>query len=122
MDYYTKEHDRILGLIPSKKKYALSGSEISLITGYSSRKVRRLINDLRNEFPIVAKEADKGGYWLAESKEDIKDFINMQQNRMNGYQRTINAMANHLKADDGLKTWSYGDKKKSANRPKQALQ
>lgn len=63
----------------------------------SFRLLKRLITSLREDYPIVSKETNGGGYWIAENESDILNFINMITARRNGYDETIKKMNKHLK-------------------------
>lgn len=60
------------------------------------RHLKQIITALREDYPIVAKETDGGGYWLAESEDDIVAYIQMIERRKNGYVNTINIMNRFL--------------------------
>lgn len=87
--------ERIKTLIPKEKKNAVTLGTLCSLTGLKARVVKDLITELRLEHPIVAKETDGGGYWFAESEQDITDFISMIKRRRDGYECTISIMQNH---------------------------
>ena len=64
------------------------------------RQIQKVLFELRKTYPIVAKETDGGGYWLAQNEEDVIQYITMMQNRVNGYNETIKLMNNFI-ADYG---------------------
>jgi len=76
----------------ASKLYPIKLSKLKDNVGLSSRETKRIISDLRNDYPIVAKEVEGGGYWLAEDEADIVDFIQMIERRRDGYQNTLHKM------------------------------
>lgn len=62
----------------------------------SRRVLQKVLVTLREDYPIVAKETEDGGYWIAEDEADIIAFIQMMTRRKNGYENTITLMNNFL--------------------------
>lgn len=89
----------ILNLIPSAKEGAITLSDIASYTGFSYREIKAVISELRKSYPICSKETKGGGYWIAESEQDVVDFIQMIERRKAGYQATIDTMKTHLTDD-----------------------
>lgn len=87
----------LLNLIPNEKERAITGRELTALTGIKLRQLKILITELRMDYPICSKETEGGGYWMAESDEDIKEFIKMISRRRDGYNRTIEVMKNHIR-------------------------
>ena len=86
----------VLELIPDKRAEAIQSKELQALTGLPLRKLKEVITELRKTYPICSKETDGGGYWIAESESDIREFITMIAKRRNGYTKTINRMRRHL--------------------------
>lgn len=63
----------------------------------SFRILKQIITKLRNDFPIVSKETNGGGYWIATSDDEILAFTNMINARKCGYDETINKMLKFIK-------------------------
>lgn len=63
----------------------------------SFRLLKKLITSLRDDYAIVSKETNGGGYWIAKNETDVLNFINMITARRNGYDETIKKMNKHLK-------------------------
>ena len=78
------------------KSYPIKGKELCNSLNLPFRIIKELIVSLREEYPIVAKETDGGGYWIAESESDIVNYINMIEARKKGYEQTIDTMKTHL--------------------------
>lgn len=97
-----KNHSRedykeiILSLIPQTREEAIPGSELSRLTHLTSRAVKGLITALRVEHPICSKETEGGGYWMAESEQDIIEFVKMIERRRNAHNKTIEIMSHHI--------------------------
>lgn len=96
---YMKE--RLLNLIPKEKEMAITSRELTSLTGIKLRQLKILITELRMEYPICSKETEGGGYWMAESDKDIKEFIKMISRRRDGYNKTIRVMQNHIGEEVG---------------------
>ena len=88
--------DIVLEKIPAKKAEAIQSKELQALTGLPLRRLKEVITELRKEYPICSKEIDGGGYWIAENKDDIREFIMMIAKRRDGYNKTINRMQRHL--------------------------
>jgi len=97
-----KNHSReeykeiILSLIPQMREEAIPGPELSRLTCLTLRAVKCLITELRVEYPICAKETEGGGYWMAESEQDILEFVKMIERRRAAYSKTIEVMSHHI--------------------------
>ena len=86
----------VLEKIPNKKVEAIKSRELQALTGLSFRRLKEVITELRKTHPICSKETEGGGYWIAENKSDIREFIMMIARRRDGYTQTINRMQRHL--------------------------
>jgi len=84
----------------ASKSKPIKLSKLNDNVGLSARETKRIISDLRNDYPIVAKETEGGGYWIAESNDDIIEFIQMITRRRDGYDDTIQKM-NLFLVDNG---------------------
>lgn len=93
--------ERLLNLIPDEKERAITGRELTSLTGIKLRQLKVLITELRMEYPICSKETEGGGYWMAETNEDIKEFVKMISRRRDGYNKTIEVMQNHIGEEVG---------------------
>ena len=97
-----KNHSRedykeiILSLIPQTREEAIPGPELNRLTHLTSRVVKGLITELRVEYPICSKETEGGGYWMAESEQDIIEFVKMIERRRNAHNKTIEVMSHHI--------------------------
>ena len=63
--------------------------------GMSARLIKESITRLREDYPICSKETRGGGYWIAETVDELNEFIYMIERRRNGYDATIKTMAKH---------------------------
>jgi DNA-binding IscR family transcriptional regulator len=88
--------DTVLAAIPTSKEKAITSSELKNLFGISFRELKMIITILREKYPIVSKETDGGGYWLATIDEDIYDFIAMIARRRDGYNNTISTMQKYI--------------------------
>lgn len=70
--------------------------QIRYYTGWSYRKIKQIITELRMFIPVCSKETGDGGYWIASSAAEVKAFVVMIKNRRDGYDRTITRMENHI--------------------------
>ena len=89
-------NERILNLIPDSKDNAITGKELMSFTGLTFRQIKEIIAELRMLHPICSRETNGGGYWIAETDEDIKGFVSMISRRRDGYKKTIAVMENHI--------------------------
>ena len=89
-------NERILNLIPDSKDNAITGKELMSFTGLTFRQIKEIIAELRMLHPICSRETNGGGYWIAETDEDIKGFVSMISRRRDGYNKTIAVMENHI--------------------------
>lgn len=83
-------------IVNASKAKPIKGNQICFELGLPFRVVKQLISSLREEYPIVSKETDGGGYWLAEDNNDIIKFIQMINARRSGYDETIIKMQKFL--------------------------
>ncbi len=90
----------VLSVIPVGRKNAITGKELIAITGLKRRRLKEVITDLRHDHPICSKETGGGGYWIADNRMDIREFISMISARRMGYDHTINKMVYHLENDE----------------------
>lgn len=81
------------------KHKPIKGKTLCFELNLSFRLVKQIITELRNKYPIVSKETDGGGYWLAKDSDDIARFIKMIDARKNGYEDTITKMKKFLDND-----------------------
>lgn len=81
----------------SNKQKPITSRNLCNDLNLSFRLLKQIITDLREDYAIVSKETNGGGYWLAETAEDILMFVNMIAARRNGYDETIKKMEKHLK-------------------------
>lgn len=94
--YAAKQKVRILELMPSTEENSLPLNELADITGFNKRQIKRMIAELRKDYPICAKETEHGGYWISYDRQDIEKFVNLIESRMESHLRTINNMRSHL--------------------------
>ena len=81
----------------ANKQKPITSRKLCLDLNLTFRYLKQLITSLREDYPIVSKETNGGGYWLAKDEEDILNFINMINARKKGYEDTISKMEKHLK-------------------------
>ena len=79
------------------KKVPVQTSQICWALGLRPRELRNIIRDLREQYPIVSKEEDGGGYWIAKDNGDIEMFVERITRRKKRYEHTIRTMKKHLK-------------------------
>lgn len=98
MKNYSREDHKeiILSLIPQTRAEAIPGRELSRLAHLTPSMVKSLISELRVEHPICSKETEGGGYWMAESEQDIIEFVKMIERRRNAYNKTIEVMSHHI--------------------------
>ena len=84
----------------ASKEHPIKGKRLCSNLNLSFRQVKKIITSLREEYPIVSKETDGGGYWLAKTQNDILQFIKMINARKIGYEQTIDKMEKFLDMKD----------------------
>lgn len=90
------EKEIILNQIPKEHANAITLPDLCARVGMSKRMVKEVITLLRDEHPVCAQETNGGGYWIAESDEDVYAFIRMIERRKRGYDETIDKMRAHV--------------------------
>lgn len=91
-DYTYNLNKRVLFFIPKGKHNAIPQFELCKLTGLKPRELKEIITKLRKKHPICSKQTQGGGYWIAESRAEVKEFIDMIKARKAGYSRTISSM------------------------------
>lgn len=81
----------------ASKQYPITSKILRSECNLSFRNLKKIITKLRNEYPIVSKETNGGGYWIAVDNNDIINFTNMIEARKNGYEETIHKMIKFIK-------------------------
>lgn len=71
----------ILFLLRTGKANAISRNELETKTGISDRMIRRYINKLRKEGVPVMSHSDSKGYYIADTEEELKHFLNENEKR-----------------------------------------
>lgn len=95
--YKSDPHWIVLALLPSSEFEAMTLSELrQSMGGMSARRIKEIISDLRTCIPVVSKETEGGGYWIANNPEDVRRFMIMISNRRDGYNRTLEKMQKYL--------------------------
>lgn len=80
---------RVLACLKHGKDLANTRQWISMHTGIHDRKVREIIEELRNEGHLICNEQDGSGYYLAETTEEILRQYKQDCNRaMSNLRRT----------------------------------
>ncbi len=105
-DQFTKRHWVLLEILQKhSKENPIVGIDLCSRMNMSRRALKAHITVLREAgYPVVSKETDGGGYWMATTCSEVRDFQIMIYNRMNGYQKTLTTMRNIIHSDDsGLK-------------------
>ena len=78
------------------KRVPVTTEELCNHTGLTGRQLRNLIQEIREDYPIVSREDEGGGYWLGNS-DDIQNFIDRILSRKRRYEKTIRVMKRHIK-------------------------
>ena len=86
----------LLSLLPQNKAKAIPGPELSRLMHLRYRTVKKIIAELRLEYPICSRETEAGGYWMAENEQDIIEFVRMIERRRDAYNKTIQVMSHHI--------------------------
>ena len=70
----TESHERIAALIPFGKEKAISKSELCTLTGFSERKVREIVADLRKNEIFICSTSGSSGYWKPTKRKELEDM------------------------------------------------
>lgn len=91
--------ERLLCAIPKGKENALHNEELARQLGVSPTKVKRMIQDAREQgMPIVSS---KCGYWITEDREELKVFANSMEKQAKMRFLSIKAIKHTLSGTDG---------------------
>ncbi len=66
----------------------------------SRRHFRQELAELRKELPIVSRDTEPCGYYIAEDIESVEEFIHDLQSTIKGYQNLIDLMQEHKERMD----------------------
>lgn len=80
----------------ANKQYPITSKKLCDEVNISFRILKQCITSLREEYPIVSKETNGGGYWIATTDEEILNFMNMIEARKKGYTETISRVSNFI--------------------------
>ena len=76
----TEAHEIVLSFILEGKENAKYIKDISFISGFNSREIKRIIQDLRRAgYPICSTTYD--GIWLAKDKLELNETIKQFESR-----------------------------------------
>lgn len=87
--------EQVLRYIPSKKNLRVSTRSLCYSTNLSPREMKECIAILRIDHPIVSTLGSGGGYWMAQTAEDMDAYLNMMKSRRDTYDHTIQIMEAH---------------------------
>ncbi len=84
----------------TNQENTITSRELCRYLNVSFRRLKEIINELREDYPICAKETNGGGYWIARSQLEIRAYIAMLDRRVSGHIKNITAMARHMKVGE----------------------
>ena len=85
--------DYILTLLKcANKENPMDRKHIAEINQVPERKIRRIINDIRDEGIRVVSDSESGGYWIAKTEEEYKRFRAEYVSRATKIFGTVKAM------------------------------
>lgn len=97
----------ILDFIPEGAGNALTASELAGVMGTDRRKVTKSIQRERlNGAPICASCGYPRGYWLAETPEELRDFIQRMEKRAGEMHTTISALMKTAEIWEEAGSWT----------------
>ena len=91
-EYFDILKERVLSYIPKGRHNAIPQRELCFQTHLKPRELKVVITSLRKHHPICSKETCGGGYWIAENRNEVFEFIQMLKARRAGYNKTISSM------------------------------
>lgn len=81
--------------LPKSQEARISTKELRDQTGLSLRVLKDYIAILRIVHPICTVLGASGGYWIAQTPEEMTDFISRLERRRNTMDTTIRMMREH---------------------------
>lgn len=78
------------------KEHPVTTKELREQCNTSPRELKRIITDLRQDYPILSRETNGGGYWISDNEADIQNFVLSLTKKVLHYQGTINIMNQHI--------------------------
>lgn len=96
MKQKTELQKSILSLLGNGKENIRQSSYFTGMLKINRRAFRAEINELRNDIPIVSRDTAPCGYYIAETSEELEEFIESLKHTVRGYQSLISIMEKHL--------------------------
>lgn len=93
----------ILEFIPYGRKNAIKRHTLSELTGLSDRDTRRLIEQARQETPII-NLSDGNGYYRPDDKDDLEKYILQEQARAKKILKNIKSACEQYNKIEGQLT------------------
>lgn len=85
-------------LIPFGKEHAVKREHLEMLTGYTDRVNRQLIEDARTRGAVIINDQDGSGYYQTAEPEDIARQWRQNQSRAMAILKQQKALRNKLKA------------------------
>ena len=85
-------------LIPFGKDHAINRERLEMLTGYTDRVNRQLIEDARTRGAVIINDQDGSGYYQTAEPEDIARQWRQNQSRAMAILKQQKALRNKLKA------------------------
>lgn len=98
----TLKHYEVLNLIPGSRDRSIKQRDLCKKSDLTPRALKEIIEDLREDYPIVAQQTGRGGYWMAETQEEIIEFVEMIKARRRGYQKTEETMKKYIYSQERM--------------------
>ena len=89
----------VLDYIPKGKENAVTSMELMNILKCSMRELRFMIANARNRGEVICSFS--GGYYLPETKEELKESINFLQGKANSIYYVLRSQRKALEEMDG---------------------
>jgi len=90
-----KIQERLVELLQPGIENAKSKEYLASAIGCSISQVRKAIKELRKSYPICSC-IKPGGYWLATTADEVREFAMLLLQHIEGYECTYNRMRSHL--------------------------
>lgn len=96
---YDSARADLFNLIPTGKDNKITASTLKMLTGYTSRELKRAIARLRADGAIICSCLDStdGGYFKPNSPEEAMDYVRTERKRIASELRALQAAEQYVK-------------------------
>lgn len=85
----TPEHEQLYNTLDFGKQNGQSKTLLQIRTGFSERRIRKLIEELSTNGLVVCNDQDGKGYYKPDTVEDFETYIKIETSRANALRRKV---------------------------------